>query len=284
METQKTASYLSPLSQAGLTYAQSEVYGILLKNGPLKAGKVHGKTDLKRGLVYKVLDELAAIGLVKKNESAGKVAIFEPEHPAKLKDLAEKQEEKAKTAQLVLDGVLGQMISDFNLISGKPAVSFYEGLDGIKKVLEDSLSSRTEIYSYTDIQAITTYINEINNNYVAKREKLNIKKKGLFLDSPKTRQLLSNYHTGVTESKIIPYPAIPLDTVMQIYDSKISYITLSPERMIGVIIQDKLIYNMHKYLFEYAWSAALPINKTHAAASAANSGSAERADPNSKTQ
>ena len=40
---------------------------------------------------------------------------------------------------------------------------------------------------------------------------------------------------------------------MQIYDNKISYLTLSDKEMIGVIIEDKYIYKMHKDLFEYMW-------------------------------
>ncbi len=259
METTKTSSYITSLTQAGLSYSQAEVYEILIKNGPLKAGKIHQKTDLKRGLVYKMLDELVEMGLVTKKEGLGKVAVFEAEHPAKLKDLAEKQEQKAKTAQLVLDGILGQIISDYNLVSGMPGVQFFEGKDGIKKVLGDSLTSKTEICSYADIEAISKYINDLNVDYVTKREKLKIKKRGIFLDTPHTKQLLGNYHTKITESRTIKYQAIPFETIMQIYDNKISYITLSPKRMVGVIIQDPLIYQMHKYLFEYTWQTAEPI-------------------------
>jgi sugar-specific transcriptional regulator TrmB len=255
METTKTTSYLASLSQAGLTYTQAKIYELLLKNGPLKAGKIHQKTDLKRGLVYKVLEELVDLGMVNKKEP-GKVAIFEAEHPAKLKDLAEKQEQKAKTAQLVLDGLLGQMISEFNLVSGRPGVQFFEGKEGIKRVLEDSLTSRTEIYSYADIDAINKYINDLNMDYVAKREKLKLKKKGIFLDTPETRRLLAGYHTDITESRVIKHSGTPFATVMQIYDNKISYITLTRERMIGVIVEDPLIYHMHLYLFEYMWSTA----------------------------
>lgn len=259
METTKTSTYTASLAQAGLSYSQARVYELLLKNGPLKAGKIHAKSDLKRGLVYKALDELVELGLVIKQEDIGKVAIFTAEHPAKIKSLAEKQEDKAKTAQLVLDGILGEMISDFNLVSGKPNIRFYEGLEGVKKVLADTLTSRTEIYSYADIEAIVKYIATINHDYVAKREKLNIKKKGLFLDSPKTRQLLAGYHASITESRIIQHGGIPFSTIMQIYDDKISYITLSPNKIISAIISDPLIYAMHKYLFEYAWTTAKPI-------------------------
>ena len=43
---------------------------------------------------------------------------------------------------------------------------------------------------------------------------------------------------------------------MQIYDGKISYISLSEGQMIGTIIEDQAIYKMHKALFDFTWSRA----------------------------
>src|SRR3989344_3034457 len=170
--------YELPLVAAGLEPDQAQIYEILLKNGPLKAGKVALKSTLKRGLVYKILDELVELGLVIKNEPAGKVAIFEPAHPLKIKEFAEAKEQKMKTAQLALDGIIGNLTSDYNLSLGKPGIQFFEGKEGIKKVLWDSLTSRTEILSYVDTESINKYIPEINKEYVAKRDRLKIKKRG----------------------------------------------------------------------------------------------------------
>lgn len=253
---QQTIAYSPTLVQAGLEPNQAAIYEVLIKNGSLPAGKIYQKTPLKRGLVYKVLDELVDIGLVSKKDEPGKVAIFEPAHPLKLKELAEQKEKEAKTAQSALEGVLGNLTSAFNLAVGKPGVQFYEGQDGIKRVLNDSLRSRSEIYSYADIESIVKYIDDINQDYVAKRERLKIKKRGILLDTPFTRQYLANYHKTVTQTRLIKYNAPPFQIVMQIYDGKVSYISLGDKRMIGVIIEDKHIYDTHKYLFEYMWLTA----------------------------
>ncbi|TAN58360.1 hypothetical protein EPN15_01360 [Patescibacteria group bacterium] len=58
------------LTQAGLTENQALIYEILVKNGLMPAGAVCKKTPLKRGLVYKILDELTEIGLVEKKGKA----------------------------------------------------------------------------------------------------------------------------------------------------------------------------------------------------------------------
>ncbi len=169
METANTSTYLTSLTQAGLTYSQAEVYEILIKNGPLRASKIHNKSDLKRSLVYKVLGELLEMDLVTKDEPPRKVAIFSPRHPAKLKDLAEKAEDRAKTAQIVLGGILGQMSSDFNLAVGKPGVQFYEGKEGIIKIYETLLGQKQNIDSFEDKGEMVEFLGNYTKTFTKKR-------------------------------------------------------------------------------------------------------------------
>jgi hypothetical protein len=61
--------------------------------------------------------------------------------------------------------------------------------------------------------------------------------------------------------KFIDHRLYPFNSVMQIYEGKVSYITLSDKGMIGVIIQDSNIYQMHKSIFEYVWSGAKGFNQ-----------------------
>lgn len=245
------------LAQSGLNANQATVYEVLLKEGRISAGNVAKKVPLKRGLVYKVLDELAGFGVVAKKEEPGKAALFEVTHPYQLKELISRKEQEVKDARSALESVLPAMISAFNQISGKPGVLFYEGRAGIQEVLNDSLTSREEILSYADIESVVKYIDDINKAYVAKREELKLKKRGILLDTQFTRQYLASYHTDVTETRLIKFlEAPPFQSIMQMYDNKISYVTLSPDRMIGVVIEDPHLYQMHKYLFEYTWKEA----------------------------
>jgi sugar-specific transcriptional regulator TrmB len=243
------------LIQLGLTYTQSAVYEVLLKNGALPAGKIAKKTEFKRGLVYKILDDLMTAGLVQKEEEKGKVAIFEVKHPLELRDFAEKKQQKARDAKVALEGILPAIISEFNLASQKPGILFFEGENGIKEVINDTLSSRTDIYTYADMEEINKHIKKINAEYAKKRNRLKIGKKVLLVDSEYTQEFLKKYEKSnldIRFVKNIPHFA----TVMQIYDNKVSYVTLAQDKMMGVIIQNPSIYFMHKALFENMWENA----------------------------
>lgn len=251
--------YEQHLQQAGLNKEQAEIYEILIKNGPLKAGKISQKTTLKRGLVYKILDQLLDFGLIEKKEEAGKPTVFIPAHPLKLKELSEKREQKAKDAQLALSGILPSIVSDFNLVSGQPGIQFFEGVEGVKKISDDSLTAKTEILSYVDNEAVNKYIGNINQEYRLKRDKLKIKKRMITIDSEYIQKRKNEFDRQTTDIHLIESNEYPFSTIMQIYDNKISYITLDPKKMISVLIEDEHIVKMHKTLFEYMWSKTRPL-------------------------
>jgi len=149
----------------------------------------------------------------------------------------------------------GKLSSLFNLSVGKPGVQFYEGEDGVWEVLMDSLTASEEILTYADLEAIEKYIPALNAEYSTLREEKNVKKRGLVIDSPIARRFLSSYDGSVTHTKLISAKehVPPFHTIMQIYDNKVSYITLTDDYLIGIIITDQHIANTHKYLFESLW-------------------------------
>jgi sugar-specific transcriptional regulator TrmB len=243
------------LQQLGLDAEQIIVYEYLLKNGKSKAREITKNTPLKRGLVYKVLDELIAMKIVEKDDPEGAVSTFEALHPSALKTLAQSKVKEAQNAQNYLDSDLGTFISMYNLANNKPGIEFYEGLDGIKKVIYDTLTSKTTIYTYADMEQVNKYIKKLNDEYATKRDSLDLQKKVLLVDSDFTHTFLKQYkktNLDVRFVKNVPH----FTTIMQIYDNKVSYVTLSAEKMIGIIIQDKNIYEMHKALFKNMWDNA----------------------------
>lgn len=245
---------------SGLSENEAIVYEYLLKSGKTTAGDIIKKTPLKRGVVYNALADLIAKNLVSENKIKAKgvqgkniISEFAPNHPENLRNYLENEKKKLEKAENNLQANISSLVSDFSLVSGRPGVRYFEGIDGIKKVLEDTLTSKEIIYAYSDIEAIVKYIDKINSQYAKKRESLEIKKKAILIDSPFVRNYLSGYHTKVTENKFIDSEWLPFNSLMQIYDGKVAYVTLSEESKIGVIIEDKNIYQMHKALFEFTW-------------------------------
>ena len=196
------------------------------------------------------------------------MATFSPEHPLKLKELIENIRLDADDAKIALDGVLGKLLSDFNLTSGKPGVQFFEGAEGMRAVLDDALDAHTDILAYIDIDIITRELGDISKEFGKSRVRRNIKKRNIGIDTPENRKLIdAGYLDTLTEERLIPWSTNAFGASMQIYDDKISYLTFGAQK-IGVIITDPLVTQMQRTLFEFTWSNPLAYVPKHQTASA----------------
>lgn len=260
--------YQDLFRKAGLTDNESVVYEYLLRNGQSPAADIIKKTPLKRGVVYNTLADLKKKDLIdeikvssKGTKGINRISAFIPNHPTKLRSFIEEQETRIEKACKELEASMPAITSDFNLSSGKPGVRYFEGVTGIKKVIEDTLTSKEPIYAYIDIEAIVKYVEKINRDYVKKREALRIQKRGIIVDSPFARNYLKNYFPDTTQSRFISSKGFPFNSVLQIYDNKVSYISFSDKQHIALLIEDPNIYRMHRSLYELNWENAKTLDQ-----------------------
>ena len=252
--------YEQSLIQSGLTEEMAEVYELLLRSGSLPAGKISKKIGLKRGLTYKSLDRLLEKGLIEKKEDEGKVAIFGANHPLKLEEMVQSRKQKAANAELALGGVLSSLVSDFNLMTGKPGVVFYEGDDGFKKVLFDSLAQSKIIYQFVDIDTANKSFAAINAPYMKKRLELNIKKLMITTSGDYVRKYQDKYDPDLSDIRYLDKESAPFPSSMMVYGNKISFLNLRADKKIGIILEDAYIAQTMKTIFEFVWRQARPLS------------------------
>lgn len=245
-------NHMETLKNIGFTPDQVAVYKTLLEYGKLPASTIASRARVSRVITYKILGQFVDMGLAEKIDMPKSVAKFGPTDPESLRKLIESKKSEIDSFTASCELAISQLRPAYNLITHKPGMVFYEGLEGVKKVLEDSLYTEGAIYTYVDIDAVIDHFKQINDDYVRLREKRNISKKVLAADSPTSRNYLKNHINELTDFKIIGKDKIPFGAAMQIYDDKISYITIGKESgsLIGIIIQDEKIANMHRYFFE----------------------------------
>jgi sugar-specific transcriptional regulator TrmB len=260
MESNKTHfKYTQNLQDLGLLPEEALIYQALLEKSPLPARKISLNTSIGRSMVYKMLDLLLEKNLITKEEKDGKIATFSANHPQELKQTLKNTEEALQKASSGLEGIFGNLVSSYNLLEGKPNIQFFEGEKGMKEILDDSLYSKEHLRGITDLEAIEEHIPEINAQYKKDREKYGVHRDGIILKTPKNIELAKKYSTESASVRLLPCTEEQcqhLNTVMNIYDGKVSYLTLSKDHMIGVIIEDKNIYHLHRFLFDTLWANA----------------------------
>lgn len=241
----------------GLTKVQSEIFSCLLQNGPKKASDIAKITKRPRGVAYKGLEELIDLGLVLKKESKLGVALFAAEHPSNLEKVLERREKELDKTKKEFTASLPDLVSAYNLVSNKPGVRFYEGEEGVKKVLEDTLISNPDkkLYTFSDVASYATYLSEWNTNYYApKRKKLGVYEKVIIPDNTRALEYMKDYKANeVTDILFVDHKTYPFATEINIYNNKVSFVTFSPDFMVGVIVENKEIYRTLLSIFNFIW-------------------------------
>jgi len=244
------------LIQAGLSEEQAQAYQALLDKGPQRASDLSKWTGIKRGLIYKVLEQLESMSLISKKGGPGTVATFSPSHPSLLLSNVERKEKEIALTKEILSSSIGTLSSKFNLITGKPNVQFFEGKEGVEKVLEDTLNSKDEVLTYLDIEIVEKYFKDINDEYVKKREKRGLKKRILAIENDFSIELFKKWSKNdsdffkVTNLKMVKTPIENIEGAIQIYENKIGIITISNENLISIIIEDIRINKLFRSMFE----------------------------------
>lgn len=245
------------LKDLGLAENEALIYEILLELGPKKASNLVKPSQIARGNVYNVLMQLQTKGLVLVKE--GKHQVYEAVDPAKLRDLLELKLKEAKRLEAAFADTLPSLNSTFNLSTGKPAIQIFEGIDGAKTALYDSLTSKTEILTYFDVSALRGPMASINKTYVRKRIEKKIDKRIIVADTEEARTFFDQQKTSYTRVAYLKEYPERHATGMEIYDDTISYLTLTDEKRISLLIKDQHMYEMHKQQFDFLWSLATEV-------------------------
>lgn len=241
--------YKEELKNIGFSEGEALIYVYLLKNGEKSAGDIITGTELKRGNTYNILEALVAKNLISQQEK-NKIAHFHVENPRALLDYIDQKKTDLDNKKIMTEALIPSLVSTYQLTTNKPVVSYYEGKEGFAKILDDTLTSKTEILQYSDVEIIEREYKKESDAHLRKRGQLHLAKKLLVLDTSFTRELYKDLkEEAISEVRVIQPSHLPFNVAMFIYDNKISYLTLVKDKTIGVIIEDTYIYEMHKHIF-----------------------------------
>jgi len=253
--------HINTLVSAGLEEQEALVYELLLQKGELRAGEIIKKTALKRGNVYNILKSLISSGFVEEFDVNG-INHYRPLHPSKIANAFEHKIEEIEQKKSVFENVLPDLVSLYKLNQYKPTIRYFEGEQGVKNAIHDMLKSTETIYTYGDIFAVTKYIADINKKHSDERKRLRIQKRVLLFNTEESDALLKSLRSDeFTEYRVLKNQQTKeeVQSVIEIYDDKVEYLTVSDAHKIAVILQDARIAKMHRILFENDWELSIPL-------------------------
>lgn len=252
------------LEQIGINEKEAKVYLACLRLGPSPVRRIAEETGVNRGTCYDLLRALMEKGLVSYYHQ-DKHKYFVAEDPSNLTELVSEQEKKLEKTRQDLKEIIPELKSIYDNAEDKPVVKYYEGLRGVKTILQDVLNSFTEekqkeyfVYSAANIRR---FLFRAYPDFTKRRIRAKIRVRAIAIGSggrlcglDQRRWLLLNSVKSISQGTPRSQKSSP--TYILIYQNKTALISVGRDKNPhGVIIEDEGIYQTQVLLFEKLWES-----------------------------
>ncbi len=257
------------LQEIGFSEGEAKTYTELLKIGPQAVSVIAKRLLLNRTTTYFILNALEKKGVVSSyiNKNVKVFSANDPNCFIAYLDRKCRTFEYYRSQFLNMAPQFREIVEKYDF--KKPVISYFEGIEGVKHVIHDTLSIKDELRSYISINKwIESGLKDFLIEYKNLRINKKIPLKAIVPDNIIVREFFNdNYYMNNSLAEILYVSSSILNGLfegeMNIYDGKVSIIHLSKGDEYGVVIQSKEISNMHKIIFDVAWNGFKMIDDTY---------------------
>ncbi len=240
----------SVLSKLGLNDKKADIYLACLESRGLTAYAIAKKVGLKRPTVYDILNSLMKEGLVYISFKKSAKCFYPAEPEILLKKLKKRENELTEIMP-----ILNSLYNKPN--SRKPIIKYYEGVEGIKEMYNDSLTSLKrgeEMLVYCG-QDILRYLPKYVDQYVKERVKKGIRVRGIYKKTKELITYMDKNKEQLREVKLVNEIMFSLNNEINIYNNKLAIASYNKE-FFGILIESEEVFKSQKTIFELAWLGA----------------------------
>ncbi len=247
------------LIKFGLSEQESKIYYSALKVDNASVYVISKQSGVNRTACYPVLEKLIKLGLISKAKKKGKT-IYKSASPQKMLDMLEEK-------KIGIESIVPQLNSLYETGREKPDVSFYEGQEGIKTVLNSILDETKELLIFSDGDSFRRAIPGWTDQYSLRRAKKGIKAKLLLKATPLSIKCGKEYKTGNNiKSKYTQYRVLPEAYELEyngfyVYNNKVVLFVFEKEPL-AIVIESKIISSLLRSIFNIFWNIAEKYNTT----------------------
>lgn len=239
------------LENLGLNKKEATIYLATLELGEASAIDITKKAVIQRTYFYDLSRRLIALGLLRQVKK-GKKRFFSALEPDRLLDLEEKKLRDLKKA-------LPQLKSLFNTKGQKSKIFYYDGLEGIRQIINESLSFNGEVLFFETPHIVALDQQKLLKEYIKKRVALGIKARVIGEVSPEIINMKTRDKNEMRETRILPKEIFNSDVEIAIYGNRIYIVDFKDK--FGFIVEDSNIAHVLKKLFEIVWNSGRIIEK-----------------------
>ena len=231
------------LMELGLSGRESKVYMSCLELGNDSVSEVAKLSGYPKSSTHELLKGLVKKGLVytyvKKNRG-----YFAPASPENILGKLEKQETVAKK-------ILPDLLSIYNSKHDRVKVSYYEGVEGLRNVLNQIVREADKMEAVVYVEEIMRLMKEHFEDFMNKRIDKGIPIRLIFRNTPNAWVRKKLEKKIIATMKITDSP-IPFESSMILWRDKVAILSFR-ENFTITVIEGSLEINLFRAMFEMLW-------------------------------
>lgn len=237
-----------------LNQQQSAVYLAALELGTDTVQHIAKKASLPRSTTYLVIDELISKGLLSSSKR-GKKKLIAAESPDKLVQLAAQASASLNQARKNLENDLPKLLAIQNTRKNKPLVSFYEGFEGIKTILELTYASSEILVacSGSEEEMDPSVEEYMYDEYLPKTNELKVKTREIVTQDSDLERYLNSYANELHEIRVSSRKPASHHIDKLIFQDCVAMVDY--DSLNGTIMKHEHIATFEKVLFDQLWKA-----------------------------
>lgn len=239
-----------------LTNKEVKVFLKILELGSQPASNIARMTGMPRNTVRSILDVLVEKGLMVKTRRAN-TQYYSTEKKENLVRLFKfrklKMQEELDTQINMLE-TYGEELSARHWAKSRPKITFYEGIAGLEKVYEDTLTAKNGLRSWAATDLLVSSMPEYFKTYFTRRAEKGIHMRSIHPDTASAREITSHNKEELRTSVLVPLDQYNWTPEIQIYNNKVNI--ASWEEKLGIIIESEEIANAMGTFFDMCFAAA----------------------------
>lgn len=236
------------LQQIGLTDKEALIYTTLLELGPQAASVVAKKTKIVRSSVFFHLENMIQKGFVKKDIKAH-VQYFVAIPPEDLEALLRRNQQRVNSQINDLHQLLPQFKNLQCQFLPESKVSYFEGVEGICKMVDLVLRKDEPLYFISAHQFHSEIEKYIRKNYVPKRKKMKTKAEMIIADYQRSQDYVEFADDVYGWVGFVDADEAGFKSTIVIHGDCIQFLSTYPEDLTGVLIENPYLANTMKGVF-----------------------------------
>jgi sugar-specific transcriptional regulator TrmB len=234
------------LNELGIDGSRAHFYLAALELGDAPVTVIAAKAGIGRSNAYEVLNRLGAMGLVAQVEQEGKLHVVAEDPSVLLRRLEEQR--------MMVTAVLPDLNTIYNRSRSKPRIRFFQGEEGIRTVLWDTLTcSPGPLRGILSMQELLeTPGRLVMDQFIQARVKIGLHFRVI---RSHTRDTEAIWPTSEKELRRLRYAPADVQLAMTslIYNDTVAFIS-SKRELYGILIQSEEFHTLQETLFESLWA------------------------------